>query len=141
MDRMDTIYISSDSEEEKEETLAERSQQRKRSSSTSAPGSPPQKQITLSCAMQLLCSLCSDLCSSVGDLRNHLRSSHAVNEKDLGEYVDKSMEGHIKKQDSMDEEETPDEDEGSEDEPEYNSDASDVSEGEPEEISGEEVEI
>ena len=59
----------------------------------------------------LLCSLCSDPCSSVEDLRNHLRSSHAVNKKDLSEHIMKTMEEQIKKQESRAEVVTLDEDE------------------------------
>ena len=59
----------------------------------------------------LLCSLCSDPCSSVEDLRNHLRSSHAVNKKDLSEHIMKTMEEQIKKQESSAEVVTLDEDE------------------------------
>merc|ERR1712126_729618 len=59
----------------------------------------------------LLCSLCSDPCSSVEDLRNHLRSSHAVNKKDLSEHIMKVMEEQIKKQESRAEVVTLDEDE------------------------------
>ena len=59
----------------------------------------------------LLCSLCSDPCSSVEDLRNHLRSSHAVNKKDLSEHIMKTMEEQVKKQESSAEVVTLDEDE------------------------------
>ena len=62
-------------------------------------------------ASSLLCSLCSDPCSSVEDLRNHLRSSHAVNKKDLSEHIMKTMEEQIKKQESRAEVVTLDEDE------------------------------
>ena len=62
-------------------------------------------------AASLLCSLCSDPCSSVEDLRNHLRSSHAVNKKDLSEHIMKTMEEQIKKQESSAEVVTLDEDE------------------------------
>ena len=66
----------------------------------------------------LLCSLCSDPCSSVEDLRNHLRSSHAVNKKDLSEHIMKTMEEQIKKQESRAEVVTLDEDEEKVDEEE-----------------------
>ena len=59
----------------------------------------------------LLCSLCSDPCSSVEDLRNHLRSTHDVKKKDLGEHIMKTMEEQIKKQESSAEVVTLDEDE------------------------------
>ena len=59
----------------------------------------------------LLCSLCSDPCSSVEDLRNHLRSTHDVKKKDLGEHIMKTMEEQIKKQESRAEVVTLDEDE------------------------------
>ena len=45
------------------------------------------------------------------DLRNHLRSSHEVNKKDLSEHIMKTMEEQIKKQESSAEVVTLDEDE------------------------------
>ena len=49
-------------------------------------------------AVSLLCSLCTDPCSSVMDLRRHLGTSHNVaNKKELSEHVKKSMEEQIKK--------------------------------------------
>ena len=62
--------------------------------------------------------MCSDPCSSVEDLRNHLRSSHAVNKKDLSEHIMKTMEEQIKKQESRAEVVTLDEDEEKVDEEE-----------------------
>ena len=49
-------------------------------------------------AVSLLCSLCTDPCSSVMDLRRHLGTSHNVaNKKELSEHIKKSMEEQIKK--------------------------------------------
>ena len=45
-----------------------------------------------------MCSLCTDPCSSVMDLRRHLGTSHNVaNKKELSEHIKKSMEEQIKK--------------------------------------------